>query len=72
MEVDRERKPSTVEGYKVIVRSQLLPAFGETPVEALTIRFRVDRDGADTQVLAGADDAHCNLTPVGDQDFFKH
>jgi hypothetical protein len=32
VEVDRERKPSTVEGYKVIVRSQLLPAFGETPV----------------------------------------
>jgi integrase len=36
VEVDRERKPSTVAGYKVIVRSQLLPAFGETPVEAIT------------------------------------
>jgi hypothetical protein len=36
VELDRERKPSTVAGYKVIVRAQLLPAFGETPVEALT------------------------------------
>ena len=36
IEVDRRRKPSTVEGYKVIVRSQLLPAFGEVPVESVT------------------------------------
>ncbi len=36
IEVDRLRKPSTVEGYKVIVRSQLVPAFGEMPIEAIT------------------------------------
>ena len=36
VEVDRQRKPSTVEGYKVIVRSQLLPTFGEMPVESIT------------------------------------
>ena len=28
LEVDRRRKPSTVEGYRSIVRSELLPAFG--------------------------------------------
>jgi len=36
IEVDRLRKPSTVEGYKVIVRAQLVPAFGEMPIEAIT------------------------------------
>jgi len=36
IEVDRSRKPSTIEGYKVIVRSQLMPAFGEMPLEAIT------------------------------------
>jgi hypothetical protein len=33
---DRRRKPSTVAGYQVIVRSQLLPAFGELPLEEIT------------------------------------
>jgi integrase len=36
IELDRQRKPSTVVGYKVLVRSQLLPAFGSMPVEAVT------------------------------------
>ncbi len=36
IEHDRVRKPSTVAGYKAIVRSQLLPAFGELPLEAIT------------------------------------
>jgi integrase len=36
IEVDRVRKPSTLEGYKVIVRSQLMPAFGEMPLESIT------------------------------------
>jgi integrase len=36
IEVDRARKPSTIAGYKVIVRSQLLPAFGEMPIESIT------------------------------------
>jgi integrase len=36
VEVDRERKPSTVAGYKVIVRSQLLPVFGQMPLEQVT------------------------------------
>ena len=36
VEHDRRRKPSTLAGYRVIVRSMLLPAFGEQPVEAVT------------------------------------
>lgn len=36
VEVDRQRKPSTVAGYKVLVRCQLLPAFGSLPLEELT------------------------------------
>ena len=36
VEHDRGRKPSTVAGYKVMVRSMLLPAFGELQVEAVT------------------------------------
>lgn len=36
IEFDRDRKPSTVAGYQAIVRSQLLPAFGELPIESIT------------------------------------
>jgi integrase len=36
IEHDRRRKPSTVAGYRAIVRGQLLPAFGEMPVESVT------------------------------------
>ncbi|MBV8710534.1 MAG: hypothetical protein JOY56_02075, partial [Solirubrobacterales bacterium] len=36
VEVDRQRKPSTIDGYKAIVRAQLLPAFGAMPLEAVT------------------------------------
>src|SRR5947209_16853459 len=36
VEHDRDRKPSTVAGYRAILRSQLLPAFGDMPIEAIT------------------------------------
>jgi integrase len=36
LEVDRRRKPSTVAGYRSIVRSELLPAFGDLALEAVT------------------------------------
>jgi len=36
IEHDRGRKPSTVAGYKVMVRSMLLPAFGQMQLEAIT------------------------------------
>jgi integrase len=36
IEFDRQRKPSTVAGYRWILQGQLLPAFGELPLEAIT------------------------------------
>jgi hypothetical protein len=35
IEHDRARNPSTVAGYRVIVRAHLLPAFGELPIESI-------------------------------------
>jgi integrase len=36
VEHDRGRKPSTVAGYRALVRTHLLPAFGELPIESIT------------------------------------
>ncbi|MGH2871285.1 MAG: N-terminal phage integrase SAM-like domain-containing protein [Solirubrobacteraceae bacterium] len=36
VEHDRRRKPSTVAGYASIVRSELLPRFGELAIESIT------------------------------------
>jgi integrase len=36
IEEDRARKPSTVAGYRALVRAQLLPPFGKLPVESIT------------------------------------
>jgi integrase len=36
VEVDRERKPSTLAGYNSIVRATLLPAFGARAIESIT------------------------------------
>jgi integrase len=36
IEFDRARKPSTLAGYRSLVRSQLLPAFGPMPLESIT------------------------------------
>lgn len=36
IEEDRARKPSTVAGYRALVRAQLLPAFGRLSVESIT------------------------------------
>ena len=36
IEFDRERKPSTVTGYRALVSSQLVPAFGDKPIESIT------------------------------------
>ncbi len=36
VEQDRRRKPSTIAGYRALARSQLLPAFGELPIETIT------------------------------------
>jgi len=36
IEHDRGRKPSTITGYRALLRSQLLPTFGELPIESIT------------------------------------
>jgi integrase len=36
VEHDRDRKPSTIVGYKAILRAQLLPTFGDEPIESIT------------------------------------
>jgi integrase len=36
IEHDRNRKPSTVAGYQSIIRAQLLPVFGDMPIESIT------------------------------------
>ena len=41
-------------------------------VHGIGIRFRINRDRADIQFLAGADDADGDFSAIGDQNFFKH
>jgi integrase len=36
VEHDRGRKPSTIAGYRALLKSQLLPTFGETLIESIT------------------------------------
>jgi len=36
VEQDRGRKPSTIAGYRALLNSQLLPVFGEMPIESIT------------------------------------
>jgi integrase len=36
VEHDRSRKPSTIAGYRALLNSQLLPTFGEKPIESIT------------------------------------
>jgi integrase len=39
IEHDRERKPSTVRGYRSAITAHLLPAFGELPIADVTSAF---------------------------------
>jgi integrase len=39
VEHDRHRKPSTLEGYRAIVGTHLLPAFGSAPLDSITPRM---------------------------------
>ena len=45
---------------------------GELNVEGLHIRFRIDREGLDTKLATGADDAKGDFTAVGDENFLNH
>jgi integrase len=49
VEHDRRRKPSTVAGYESIVRSELLPRFGEVAIESLTPAMIETWSGSMTQ-----------------------
>ena len=45
---------------------------GKTDVERFAVDFAEDGDGADAEFAAGAKDANCNFSAVGDQDFSEH
>ena len=45
---------------------------GKAHVQGVAVGLAVDRDRADAQFLAGADDPQRNLTAIGDQDFLEH
>jgi len=45
---------------------------GEADVERFAVDFAEDGDGTDAEFAAGAKDADCNFSPVGNQDFFEH
>jgi hypothetical protein len=46
VQIDRARKPSTIAGYESIIRSMLVPAFGDLPVESITTARSSDGSGA--------------------------
>ena len=45
---------------------------GEAHVQRLAVGLGVDGDGADAELLAGADDPQRDLAAVGDQDLAEH
>src|SRR5690606_1943181 len=52
-------------------RPDAISFVGQQDVQRLAIRLRVDGDGPDPQLPAGANDAHRDLASVGDQDLLK-
>jgi hypothetical protein len=54
VEHDRRRKPSTVAGYESIVRSELLPRFGELAIESITPTMIEAWQGSMTQKASSA------------------
>ena len=45
---------------------------GEADMHGVAVGGRVDRDGLDAELLAGAQDAERDLAAVGDEDFLEH
>ena len=45
---------------------------GQLDVERIDIRFRINSERPDSQLLASADDAQGNLAPIRDENFLKH
>jgi len=66
---------NAVDAKVTLGRSGLADANGlvrHLDVHGVGVNLRIDRDGADVQFFAGADDADGNFSAIGDQDFFKH
>jgi hypothetical protein len=49
-------------------RADRIGGVGRTDVQRVTIDVAVDRDRADAEVVAGADDADRDLAAIGDED----
>ena len=45
---------------------------GQPHVERGAIHVAIHRNGAHTEFAAGAHDAHCDFTAIGNQDFLEH
>ena len=45
---------------------------GQLDVERIDIRLRINREGADAEFLAGANDAQRDFAAIRDEDFLKH
>src|SRR6185436_18287702 len=45
---------------------------GKAHVQAIAVRFRVDRHGADAKFSRGADDTQRNLAAIRDEDLAEH
>ncbi len=45
---------------------------GEPHMHSVGVGGGMHRDREDAELLAGAQDAQCNLAAIGDEDFFKH
>jgi len=74
VEHDRKRRPSTVEDYRNVVRNDLLPEFGETPLEEITLewidgyRARLVAEGRSNKEVARA----LGVTPETVKTHLKH
>ena len=44
----------------------------ELNMQRIDVRFRINSQGTNTKFFAGANDAQCDFTAIGDQNFFKH
>jgi Phage integrase, N-terminal SAM-like domain len=60
-EHDCGRKPSTIAGYRALLESQLLPTFGEMPIESIT-----------TPEIEGVDRKRRPLSGNADQGASRH
>ena len=53
-------------------RADEIGFIGKADVKRFAVDITEDGDGADAQLAAGAQDAHGDLTAIGDQDFPEH